>query len=116
METAPASTAASTTARRSLSESDRPGITGEMNTPQGTPARFSAATASMRFHGGGAPGSVRRHTSRSSEPIDRLVRTGTRSAAAASASRSRRMSVDLVRMENGLAPSAMAPMSPRVRW
>ena len=45
----------------------------------------------------------------------RLARTSVRRAASASRSRSRRISVDLVRMENGLAASASTSTMPRVR-
>ena len=68
----------------------------------------------MRWRGRGVPGSVIRHTSSSRVPIEKLVCTSVRAAAAVSTSRSRRISVDLVRIENGLAASPSASMMPRV--
>jgi hypothetical protein len=60
------------------------------------------------------PGSVARHTSSSSVPIDRLTRTLVRRAAAASSATSRSTSVDLVRIENGLPASPSTSTMPRV--
>jgi hypothetical protein len=65
------------------------------------PARFSAATASMRFRGCGVPGSVRRHASSSSVPIENAVETSVTPAAWINRSRSRRIIVPFVRIENG---------------
>ncbi len=77
---------------------------------------MSLATASTRRMGWGVPGSVSFHTSSSRVPMEKLARTSEWAAASASRSRSRRMSVDLVRMENGLRASASTSTMPRVRW
>ena len=102
MGRAPASTHAFTTASSCSGESDSPGSTGATSTPHGTPAALSLATASTRRRGWGVPGSVSFHTSSSRVPMEKLARTSSVGAASASRSRSRRMRVDLVRMENGL--------------
>src|SRR5207244_705518 len=83
--------------------------------PVGMPASLSLATASTRFFGCGVPGSLAFQTSSSSVPMEKLARTSARCAASVSTSRSRRISVDLVRIENGLACSARVSTMPRVR-
>ena len=60
------------------------------------------------------PGSLARHTSSSTVPIERLQRTRVRSAAAASTSRSRTIIGDFVRIENSFRASPSASMIPRV--
>ena len=102
MVEAPASTQAATTSSSWAAPSDRPGRTGATSTPHRTPAARSRATASSRWRGWGVPGSVARHTSVSTVPIERLTDTSVRCDASASRSASRTTSVDLVRMENGL--------------
>ena len=114
IETAPASMQARTTAESCSSPSESPGRIGATSTPQGTPASFRRATASTRRQGGGVPGSLLRQTSSSSVPIERLARTLVRSAAAARTSRSRRIMVDFVRMENGLPAAPSVSTMPRV--
>ena len=98
------------------SESERPGSTGAISTPHGTPASFSRLTASIRLSGGGVPGSVSFHTSRSSVPMETSSRTRVRAAASTSRPRSRRTSVDFVRMLKGLAASLSTRTIPCVRW
>ena len=51
----------------------RPGRTGPISTPHGTPAALSCATASKRRAGWGAPGSLSRHTSGSRVPTEKLA-------------------------------------------
>ena len=60
------------------------------------------------------PGSVVRHARSSSVPIDRLTCTEVRRDASASTSMSRRIIVDLVRIENEFLASESAVISPRV--
>ena len=78
-----------------------PGRIGAIRTPHGMPASFSARTASIRFRGCGVPGSLARHASSSSVPIENAVETSATLEASTSRSRSRRISVPLVRIENG---------------
>ncbi len=78
-----------------------PGMIGAIRTPHGTPASFSARTASIRLRGCGVPGSERRHASSSSVPIENAAATSVTFEASLSSSRSRRMSVPFVRIENG---------------
>ena len=113
-ETAPAVTHASTTAASCSGESDMPGSTGAIRTPQGMPAAFRRATASTRRSGGGVPGSLARHTSSSSVPIERLQRTRPARAASASRSVSRRIMGDLVRIENWFPAAVSSAIRPRV--
>ena len=70
-------------------------------TPHGTPASLRARTASTRLRGCGVPGSVRRHASSSSVPIENAVLTSVTSAASLNRSISRKISVPFVRIENG---------------
>jgi hypothetical protein len=65
------------------------------------PASFSARTASIRLRGCGVPGSLARQAASSSVPIENAVETWVTQAAPTSSSRSRRMSVPYVRIENG---------------
>ena len=108
---------ASTTSRSCASESESPGSTGATRTPHGMPMAVSRRMASTRRSGGGVPGlgqrphgAVERADGEAHRHLGALARP--RRAAAAS----RRMSVDLVRMLNGLrAPESVSTM-PRVRW
>jgi hypothetical protein len=52
----------------------------------------------------------------STEPTETFSPTSVTSAAAASSSMSRRISVPLVKMENGLAAPASAAMMPGMSW
>ncbi len=72
-----------------------------MRTPHGIPPSFSAATASSRRIGWGVPGSVVRHASSSTVPTENAVATSATFAASTSRSRSRRIRVPFVRIENG---------------
>ena len=114
IDVAPASSAASTTARSCTGSSEMPGRIGAINTLVGMPASVRVRIASMRAFGCGVPGSVRRQTSSSSVPIENAALTDVTSAAAVSRSRSRVMSVPFVRIENGLRYSVSAPMMPRI--
>ena len=71
-------------------------------------------SASTRCRGGGVPGSLLRQARSSSVPMEKLMPTEVRFAASASRSRSRRIIVDLVRIENGLRASESTSISPRV--
>ena len=113
---APAAAACRTASSSWAGESDRYGTTGPMSTPQPRPRSFSAAHASSRRAGAGVPGSIDRHRSLSVKPADTFSPTSVTSAAAASRSMSRRISVPLVRIENGLAASVSAPMMPGISW
>ena len=61
-------------------ESLTPGISGAIRTPVRIPARFSSATASIRFRGCGVCGSVARQAFSSRVGIDRLAVNSVRSA------------------------------------
>ena len=99
---------------RWLGESVRNGSTGPISTPQRSPRPVSAAqTASLRS-GLGVPGSADRESDLSTNPTETLRPTSVTCAASASRSRSRRISVPLVRMENGLRASRSAPMIPGI--
>ena len=100
---APASAAARTTARSCSGESEIPGRIGAIRIPQGMPAATSCLTAAMRALGCGVPGSLRRHTSSSRVPMDRLAENPAVSASSTNRSRSRSSSGDLVSTEHGLA-------------
>ena len=112
---APASAHARATARKLSSEEDSPGNTGATSTLGRSPASASFASASRRCDGGAAPGSVRAASSSSTLPIDSATPTSVTLAASTSSSRSRRIMLDFVRMENGFVRSASTSTRPRVR-
>ena len=114
IDTAPAARQAPTTASSCSGASEMPGSTGATSTPHSMPASLSRRTVSTRWRGGGVPGSVVRHACSSSVPIDRLTRTDVRRDASASTSMSRRIIVDLVRIENEFLASESAEINPRV--
>ena len=78
------------------------------------PARFSSATASIRFRGCGVCGSVARHAFSSRVGIERLAVNSVRSAISRISSRSRRRSGDLVSTEQGLEKSRIASQIPGI--
>ena len=110
----PASTSARASAFSWAGPSEISGRIGAASTPVGTPASRSRASASSRRRGWGVPGSLNLHTSSSTVPTENAVCTRVRRAASASTSRSRRMSVDFVRIENGLRASPSTSTIPRV--
>ena len=67
-----------------------------------------------RACGEGVPGSTSLCSSGSPTASDTATLTSTRRAASAISGRSRRSSVPLVRMENGVPESARAPMMPGI--
>ena len=85
-----------------------------MSTPQRRPRPVSAAQVSIRRCGLGVPGSTDRDSSESVKPTETFRPTSVTSAASASNSRSRRIRVPLVRIENGFAASFSAPMIPGI--
>ena len=93
--------------------SEMPGRIGATSTPQGTPARSSAATVSSRRSGLGVLGSVSRHTSRSRHPTDRSTCTRPPFGRLRRA-RPRRgaRAVDFVTIENGLPAAVSAATMP----
>ena len=111
---APASTQARTTSSSCSRRSDRPGRIGATSTPHGMPASLIRATASIRLRGCGVPGSVARHTSSSSVPIEKHSSTRCARAASTRRSRSRSTSVPFVRIENGFPASPRTSMMPCV--
>ena len=66
----------------------------------------------MRRSGAGVPGSMARHSDLSTKAAETFSPTSVTSAASSSRSRSRRISVPLVRIENGFAASRSAAMMP----
>ena len=114
METAPAATAASTAAahlgRRSRRGPAGPGRPARRRRSRRAVRRRSAAG---RRSGGGVPGSVSRHTDRSSNCHEKLSATSRPVAAAARNGGSRRTRVDLVRMLKGFAPPTAPDDAPR---
>ncbi len=95
-------------------ESDRNGSTGPISTPQRSPRSAMAAQMPSRRRGLGVPGSTSRESSSSTNPTDTFRPTSVTCAASAIRSRSRRISVPLVRIENGLRASRSAPMMPGI--
>jgi len=114
MPAAPAAVIAATVSSIDSSVSVRPGRIGAMSTVGAKPASANRRTASSRRRGLGVPGSTERHSSSSTKPTEKLTLTGVTAAASVSRSRSRVISVPLVRIENGLAWSRSAAMMPRM--
>ncbi len=79
------------------------------------PAAVAARTVSSRASALGVPGSSDRCSASSNTAIDIASVTRTSSAASARSGRSRRSSVPLVRIENGVRFSASAPMMSGIR-
>ncbi len=113
---APASAICRTVDSSWAGESDRNGTTGPISTPQRSPCSLSVAQTPSRRLGLGVPGSMVRHRSSSAQPTDTLRPTSVTSADASSRSRSRRISVPLVRMEYGLRASSSAWRIPGISW
>ena len=111
---APAAAMAPMAASRCSTPSVSPGRTGARKTPHGNPAPVTARTRSSRARGVGTPGSRAACSSSSQIASDTPNPTGTRSAAATSSGMSRRASVPLVRMENGVSDSASAVITPGI--
>ncbi len=98
-------------------------MTGMRNTVTRKPAAVAARTVSSRASALGVPGSIERWSASSKTAIDMANDTVTCCAASVSSGRSRRSSVPLVRIENGVPLSVRAPtMSgmrryrPSARW
>lgn len=102
-EVAPAAAIARTLARSWSGWSPRNGMTGAISTPQSMPFSLRVRTASRRRAGEGVPGSTVRHSASSTKPTETEIPASVTSAAWRSSSRSRRISVPLVRIENGFA-------------
>jgi len=85
-----------------------PGRIGAISTPTANPASVSVRTASSLRRGLGVPGSTARHMPSSTKPTENEIPTRVTWAASRSSCRSRRMSVPLVRIENGFAKSRNA--------
>ena len=109
---APAAAAAGRSRSSCAGVSVRHGRIGAISTPQRSPASFSAAHASRRRCGAGCPARPRATASSSTKPTDTFSPTSVTSAASSSRSRSRRISVPLVRIENGLRESRSARDDP----
>ena len=103
IESARASLTSSTILATCSGASFTPGISGAISTPVLIPARFSSATASIRFRGWGVCGSVSRHAFSSSVGIERLAENSVRSEISFISFRSRTSSGDFVSTEHGLA-------------
>ncbi|MDP9321808.1 MAG: hypothetical protein M3P16_12000, partial [Chloroflexota bacterium] len=84
------------------SPSVSPGTTGASSTPERRPAARIRRTASSRFAGGGAPGSICRASVGSTVVMLDQMWSSTRRASAVSRSRSRRMRVPFVMIESAL--------------
>ncbi len=113
-EVAPAAAMARTVALSWAGSSPRKGMTGAISTPQPMPRSPRARTTSSRRSGAGVPGSTVRHRSGSVKPTETDAPTSVTRAARASRSRSRRISVPLVRIEKGFARSVRASMMPGI--
>jgi hypothetical protein len=111
-EAAPAAAICRTVASSCCGESDRNGTIGPISTAHGSPAAANAAHTPSRRCGLGVPGSRSRHSASSAQPTDTASPTSVTSAAWQISSRSRRISVPLVRIENGLAASRSAVRMP----
>ncbi len=111
-DAAPAAAICRTVASSCSGESDRNGTIGPISTAQGRPAAANAAHTSSRRCGLGVPGSRSRQSAWSAHPTDTASPTSVTSAAWQISSRSRRISVPLVRIENGLAASRSAVRIP----
>lgn len=78
-------------------------MAGAISTPQSMPFSLRVRTTPSWRSGGGAPGSTVRHSSGSTKPTETEMPTPVTSAACVSSSGSRRISVPVVRIENGFA-------------
>lgn len=95
-------------------ESVRCGMIGMRNTVTLNPASVAARTVSSRAVAFGVPGSMRCWSSSSNTAIDIARVTCTLVAASVSRGRSRRNSVPLVRIENGVPDSVSADTMPGI--